>query len=52
TRVLEELVSRGVFVRKPAVAPQDRCIRISCGRPQDLDVLAETLPEALAAARA
>ncbi len=51
TRVLEELVARGVFVRKPAVAPQDRCIRISCGRPQDLDVLAETLPEALRAAR-
>ena len=51
TRVLEGLVARDVFVRKPFVAPQDRCIRISCGRPQDLDVLAETLPEALAAAR-
>ena len=49
--VLDALVARGVFVRKPFVAPQDRCIRISCGRPQDLDVLAETLPEALAAAR-
>jgi len=49
--VLEALVARGVFVRKPFVAPQDRCIRISCGRPQDLDVLTETLPEALAAAR-
>lgn len=51
SRVLEELVARGVFVRKPFVTPQDRCIRISCGRVQDLDVLAETLPEALAAAR-
>ncbi len=49
--VLEALVARGVFVRKPFVAPQDRCIRISCGRPQDLDVLAEVLPEALSAAR-
>jgi len=49
--VLDALVARGVFVRKPFVAPQDRCIRISCGRPQDLDVLAETLPEALAATR-
>jgi len=52
TRVLDELLARGVFVRKPVVSPQDRCIRISCGRPQDLDVLAETLPQALAAARA
>ncbi len=51
SRVLEELVARGVFVRKPFVTPQDRCIRISCGRVQDLDILAETLPEALAAAR-
>ncbi len=52
TRVLDELLARGVFVRKPVISPQDRCIRISCGRPQDLDVLAETLPQALAAARA
>jgi histidinol-phosphate aminotransferase len=52
TRVLDALLARGVFVRKPVVPPQDRCIRISCGRPQDLDVLAETLPQALAAARA
>jgi len=33
------------------VAPQDRCIRISCGRPDDLAVLAEALPDALAEAR-
>ena len=49
-RVLAGLVARGVFVRMPFVAPQDRCIRISCGRPQDLEVLAGTLPEALAEA--
>jgi histidinol-phosphate aminotransferase len=36
----------------PFVAPQDRCIRISTGRPEDLDILAAALPEALAAARA
>ena len=40
-----------VFVRKPFVAPQDRCIRVSCGRPGP-GVLAEALPEALAEARA
>jgi histidinol-phosphate aminotransferase len=48
--VLEALGERGVFVRMPFVAPQDRCIRISCGRPEDLDVLAAELPLALAAA--
>ncbi|WP_084352131.1 pyridoxal phosphate-dependent aminotransferase [Primorskyibacter flagellatus] len=50
-RVLEELVRLGVFVRMPFVPPQDRCIRISAGRPQDLDVLEQALPVALSAAR-
>ena len=51
-KVLGELVTRGIFVRMPFVAPQDRCIRISCGRPEDLAALAAALPAALAAARA
>lgn len=50
--VLEELLARDVFVRKPGVAPLDRCIRISCGRDEDLAVFAEALPGALAAAGA
>ena len=50
-RVLAGLISRGVFVRMPFVAPQDRCIRISCGRAEDLAVLAKALPQALAGAR-
>ena len=50
-RVLAALVARGVFVRMPFVAPQDRCIRISCGRAGDLALLAKALPEALAEAR-
>lgn len=49
--VLAALVARGIFVRMPFVAPQDRCIRISCGRPEDLAVLARALPEALTEAR-
>jgi histidinol-phosphate aminotransferase len=49
--VLRELMARDIFVRMPFVAPQDRCIRVSVGRPEDLDVLAEALPQALAAAR-
>lgn len=51
-RVLQELVARGIFVRKPFVAPQDRCIRVSVGRTADLAAFAAALPEALAAARA
>ncbi|GAA6187671.1 pyridoxal phosphate-dependent aminotransferase [Litorivita sp. NS0012-18] len=51
-KVLGELTTRGIFVRMPFVAPQDRCIRISCGRPEDLAALAAALPAALAAARA
>lgn len=50
-RVLSELVARGVFVRMPFVAPQDRCIRISAGRPEDLNLLETALPAALTAAR-
>jgi len=49
--VLQGLLDRDVFVRMPGVAPLDRCIRISCGRDEDLAVLATELPEALAAAR-
>jgi histidinol-phosphate aminotransferase len=48
--VLTELAARGVFVRMPFVAPQDRCIRVTAGTPADLDAFAAALPEALAAA--
>lgn len=51
-RVVQELVARGIFVRMPFVAPQDRCIRISCGTPADLDLVEAALPDALKAARA
>jgi histidinol-phosphate aminotransferase len=49
--VLRGLIARDVFVRMPFVAPQDRCIRVSCGRPEDLAAVAVTLPAALAEAR-
>ncbi len=49
-RVLGALVARDVFVRMPGVAPMDRCIRVSAGRPSDLAVFAEALPLALAEA--
>lgn len=50
--VLDGLIERGVFVRKPAVPPQDRCIRVTVGRQPDLDAFAAALPEALEAAQA
>ncbi|MDW4549496.1 pyridoxal phosphate-dependent aminotransferase [Defluviimonas sp. D31] len=49
--VLAELIARDIFVRMPFVAPHDRCIRVSCGRPEDLARFAEALPEALVASR-
>jgi len=49
--VLRGLVSRGIFVRMPFTAPQDRCIRVSCGRDEDLAAFADALPGALADAR-
>lgn len=46
--VLEALIARDVFVRMPFAAPQDRCIRVSCGTEADLDLLEAALLEALA----
>ncbi|MGB5863810.1 MAG: pyridoxal phosphate-dependent aminotransferase [Sulfitobacter sp.] len=45
--VLDGLLARGIFVRMPFVAPQNRCIRISCGTPEMLDHFAKALPEAI-----
>ncbi len=50
-RVLDELLARDVFIRKPNVPILDRCIRVSCGRDVDLDVFCEEFPHALASAR-
>jgi histidinol-phosphate aminotransferase len=49
--ILDGLVARGVFVRMPFVAPQNRCIRVSCGTADDLSAFAAALPEAIAAAK-
>lgn len=47
-RLVAALEEDGVFVRMPGVAPQDRCIRISCAPTEELDVLADILPATLA----
>ncbi|MDC9825986.1 pyridoxal phosphate-dependent aminotransferase [Devosia sp. ZB163] len=46
-RVLKALEARGVFVRKPMAPGLDRHIRITIGRPEEMDVVAEELPAAL-----
>ena len=50
-RVLNGLLARDVFVRKPSAPGIDRCIRVSCGVDADIDVFAAELPKALADAR-
>lgn len=50
--VLDALLKRDVFVRMPAIAPLNRCIRIGAGTPEDLALVAEMLPQALDEARA
>lgn len=51
-RILDALIAQGIFVRMPFAAPQNRCIRISCGPKCDLDAFAAALPLALNAAKA
>ncbi|MDP8996938.1 MAG: pyridoxal phosphate-dependent aminotransferase [Pseudomonadota bacterium] len=46
--IVEGLFKHGVFVRMPGVAPLNRCIRISCGTSEHLDLLAHALPKVLA----
>lgn len=50
-RILDGLIAGDVFARKPAAPGLDRCIRISCGLDQELEILAQVLPLALTAAR-
>lgn len=49
-QVMAGLEERDIFVRKPMVAPLDRCIRVSVGTEEELDLFAEALPASLAAA--
>ena len=46
--VMDGLLARGIFVRMPGVAPLNRCIRVSAGREDDLDLFEQALPSALA----
>jgi len=50
-KVLAELLAMGIFVRMAFVAPQDRCLRISVGIPEDIEHFSKALPIALERAR-
>lgn len=50
--VLDNLMADGIFVRMPFAAPGNRCIRVSVGHPEELDLLADLLPKALEQAAA
>lgn len=49
--VMRNLLSRDVFIRKPMAPVLDRCIRVSVGLDHEIDIFAEELPGAIAAAR-
>ena len=49
--LLNELIQNDIFVRMPQVKPQDKCIRISAGTQDDLDLLDKVFPKALQIAR-
>ena len=46
--VLKALLDQRIFVRKPMVAPQDRCIRVSVSVPEEIDLFEDALSTALA----
>jgi histidinol-phosphate aminotransferase len=50
-KVMQALLEDGIFVRKPMAPGLDRCIRVSVGPAEDIDLFEEALPRALAVAR-
>lgn len=47
TAVLEGLADMGVFIRMPGVAPLNRCIRVTIGRPGERGIFAEAFEAVL-----
>jgi histidinol-phosphate aminotransferase len=50
-KIMQGLLSRDVFVRKPMAPKLDRCIRVSVGLDHELTIFEEELPGVVAAAR-
>ena len=51
TAILNGLIERDIFVRKPAAPVLNRCIRVSVGVKEQMDLFEAALPEALTEAR-
>ena len=47
-KVLENLIKKGIFVRMPYSYPQNRCIRVTVGLEDDINLFEEYFPIALA----
>ena len=45
--IVDGLMEEGVFIRMPGVAPLNRCIRVSVGPEEDLDLFEAALPKVL-----
>lgn len=45
--VLDKLIANNIFARMPFVDPQNRCIRVSAGRPEDLDAFEAVFSDCL-----
>lgn len=48
-RVQQALLDRDIFVRMPAIAPQDRCIRATVGTPEQRTIFARVFRDVVAA---
>lgn len=46
-KLLDALLEQRIFVRMPFVDPENRCIRVSVGLPNEIDAFARALPKAL-----
>ena len=50
-KVLDNLISNGIFVRMPFTSPENRCIRVSAGTDEDINLFEERFPKALKQAK-
>ena len=50
-KVLDNLISNGIFVRMPFTSPENRCIRVSAGTDEDINLFEERFPKALKEAK-
>ena len=48
---LDNLISNGIFVRMPFTSPENRCIRVSAGTDEDINLFEERFPKALKEAK-